>query len=162
MNSAIISPCGTYRYRLDRVVMDRPSRVVFIGVNPSTADATTDDATIRKCRGFTERWLMGGFVMVNLFAYRATDVRRLVAATDPIGPDNNDALACAINTSGTIVVPCWGSRAKLPSNLHSRIAYVRNMLARAGVPSYSLGLTSSGDPKHPLMLSYSTPLVPYN
>lgn len=154
--SAIISQCGRYRYRLERETC--PGRVVaFIGVNPSTADADTDDATVRKWRGFSTRWGFGRFVVGNLFAYRATDVRELAAAGDPVGHENNEHLRALLD-GVDLVVPCWGSRGKLPPSLRHRIDDVRQMLRNCASPVRVLGLTSSGDPRHPLMLGYDTAL----
>ena len=160
--SAVISDCGRYRYRLERETHhpDRDGRsvVAFIGVNPSTADATLDDATVRKWRGFSTAWGHTHFVVGNLFAWRATDVRELALADDAKGPDN-DAHLAAMVAEADLVVPCWGSRAKLPERLRGRIADVHGMLRTCGRPVRILGLTSSGDPKHPLMLGYRTELM---
>jgi len=84
--SAIISDCGLYRYRLERHDLSGSGAVAWLMVNPSTADATEDDQTIRKVIGFTER-LGGGWAIVgNKFAYRATDIHAL-HALDPVrGP----------------------------------------------------------------------------
>lgn len=158
--SAVISPCGRYRYTLERdveAIFPRHGVVVFIGVNPSTADAESDDATVRKWRGFAGRLGYSRFLVGNLFAYRATDVRALARADDPVGPDNDAHLAALIKAAD-LVIPCWGSRAKLPPALWPRIDAVRAQL-RVGRPRVLVfGLTGSGDPKHPLMLGYDTRL----
>ena len=78
---AVISECGTYRYRLHR---GEGRTLMFLMVNPSTADAEQDDATIRKCLGFAERNGFGRIVVGNLFAYRAKDVNALRKAIDPV------------------------------------------------------------------------------
>jgi hypothetical protein len=159
---AVISKCGRYRYRLGRdigrdVMRGIGPTVAFIGVNPSTADAETDDATVRKWRGFASRWGCDRMVVGNLFAYRATDVRELATADDPVGHENNEHLRAVLD-GVDLVVPCWGSRGKLPPNLRYRIDDVRRMLRACASPVRVLGLTTSGDPKHPLMLGYSSPL----
>lgn len=157
--SAWISDCGRYRYSLERwIPAVRGGLVLFIGVNPSTADANIDDATVRKWCGFAGRWGFGHVSVGNLFAWRATDVRELGLAEDPNGPENDDALRTMIGHA-SLVVPCWGSRDKLPPRLHKRIDEVRALLAQSEKPIKTLGFTVSGDPKHPLMLSYTTPLV---
>lgn len=158
--SATISQCGRYRYTLARDWSDA-SRVAFIGVNPSTADASTDDATVRKWRGFAQRWGFGGFVVGNLFAWRATDVRELAKAGDPVGHENNEHLR-AILDGVDLVVPCWGSRDKLPPSLRHRIADVGRMLRACASPVRIFGVTASGDPKHPLMLGYGTSLTEWS
>lgn len=158
MSGAVLSTCGRYRYHLHRRWGEGPS-VTFIGVNPSTADASTDDATVRKWRGFSERWGYGAFDVVNLFAYRATDVRELTSAADPVGADNDEFLRAAFeDTSASLIVPCWGDRSKLPKALRTRVGRVRLMLTAASAPVRVFGLTASLDPKHPLMLGYATPL----
>ena len=161
--SAVISECGRYRYRLTRSVGMGSRVVVFVGVNPSTADAATDDATVRKWCGFARRWGFDKIEVVNLFAFRSTDVRALAAAEDPVGPRCDEHLAEAISAAEWIV-PCWGSSTKVPGHLRGRIANVSRLLlerrpARASL--LCLGRTSSGDPRHPLMLGYNTPLEPW-
>ena len=81
IRSAIISACKTYRYRLERRFGDGPT-LMFVMVNPSTADAEQDDPTIRKCIGFAERASYGRIIVGNKFAFRATDVRELRGAAD--------------------------------------------------------------------------------
>lgn len=158
--TAVISDCGVYRYHLRREISNNPqgASILFIGVNPSTADASRDDATVRKWRGFSERWGFDCFEVANLFAYRATDVNQLATCADPVGPENNDYLERSIRFAD-LVVPCWGSRVKLPPRLYPRIEEVKKMLRdRTGRVSH-FGLTASGDPKHPLMLGYETKLT---
>src|SRR5574338_704488 len=113
--SANISECGTYRYRLDRdyapVGRSFGPRVAFIMVNPSTADAEQDDATIRKCLGFAHRNGFYRLTVGNLFAYRATDVRELRKSDDPIGPENDRFLSEIVEKSQAIIY-AWGPLAK--------------------------------------------------
>lgn len=105
---AVLSSCGRYRYRLGRQFGLGDRNVVFVGVNPSTADATVDDPTVRKWIGFAKRWELDRIEVVNLFAYRATDVRALAEAADPVGPENDAYLRAAL-AGAELVVPCWGS-----------------------------------------------------
>ncbi len=154
---AIISQCGLYRYRLDRTVgMDGPS-YAFFGINPSTADASADDATVRKWIGFTKTWGGSRFIVGNVFSYRATDVRELAKAWNPVGPENFPHLLRIANEAD-ILVPCWGNRDKVPKNLRGRLDDVLAMLLATDKPVMHFGRTASGDPKHPLMLGYATPL----
>lgn len=158
--SAVISPCGLYRYRLERRGLSGGGAVAWIMVNPSTADATQDDATIRKVVGFTER-LGGGWAIVgNKFAYRATDVRELRTAKDPRGPEN-DAHLEQIMREAPLVIAAWGPLAKLPDVLRRRWRTVCAMADRAGVELMCLGTAQDGQPRHPLMLAYDTPLTPW-
>src|SRR5262245_19133112 len=86
---ALISPCGLYRYWLTRTWDNSLRRVCWVMLNPSTADAEQDDPTIRRCVGFARSWGAGGIIVVNLFAFRASDPKALLRAADPVGPDND-------------------------------------------------------------------------
>src|SRR4051812_29172166 len=78
-SGAELSPCRRYRYELWRK-WDEGEVCCFIGLNPSTADETTDDATIRKCRKYAKRWGFAGMLMLNVFAFRATNPADMKAA----------------------------------------------------------------------------------
>lgn len=157
--SAIISPCGKYRYRLER---DSPGegKTLVIMVNPSTADASQDDATIRKLKGFGERNRWGRIMVGNLFAYRATDVRELAVAGDPIGPDN-DAHLWDMAASANQIIFAWGPAAKLPSRLRHRWRKVAEMVEGLGHRAYCIGTAKCGHPRHPLMLAYAERVRPW-
>jgi hypothetical protein len=151
--SAVISDDGLYRYYLSRRWGGGKS-MVFIMLNPSTADASVDDATIRKCIGFAERANCTAIEVVNLFGFRATKPKDLWLADDPVGPDNLHNVAFALASSKDCIVVCaWGANA---SNEDS--ADVRLLLARKGIRAKCLGVTSGGQPRHPLMLAYATKL----
>jgi hypothetical protein len=156
--SAVISPCGLYRYRLERHGLSGAGAVAWIMVNPSTADATQNDATIRKVIGFTERFGGGWAVVGNKFAFRATDVRELRAAKDPRGPEN-DAHLAAIMAESPIVIAAWGPLSKLPDHLRRRWRTVCAIADRVGAKLMCLGTAKDGQPLHPLMLGYETPLI---
>jgi len=162
--SAIISSCGAYRYRLERKLgpISIPAiTAAIIMVNPSTADAETDDATIRKLRGFGERNGWSKIIVGNLFAYRATDVRELASAADPIGPDNDDHLGRIIGEADELIF-AWGPTGKLPLRFRSRWTVARDLAAALDRVPQSIGPTAQdGHPCHPLMLGYSTPLRPW-
>ncbi|WP_321913511.1 DUF1643 domain-containing protein [Paraburkholderia sp. J11-2] len=158
--SAIISPCGKYRYRLEREVGMDGLTFAYFGINPSTADATVDDATVRKWIGFTK--VNGGrrFIVGNVSAYRATDVRHLADVL--ITPDQwreNLYQIGRIIVDADVLVPCWGNRSKAPKHMRNDFDTVLAMLQTSGKPVRHFGLTASGDPKHPLMLGYDTPLI---
>lgn len=159
---ARISDCGRYRYELWRDVqqsLDAPGGcVLFVMLNPSTADATEDDATIRRCIGFARDWGFDALAVGNLYAYRATNPRELGRVNDPIGPENNDALF-DLTRQASEVVCAWGAS---PFARESRIEYVRSILwATAKRPAKCLGLTSGGQPRHPLRLASETELIEY-
>lgn len=156
--SAVISDCGLYRYRLERYKLSGAGAVAWIMVNPSTADATDDDATIRKVIGFSERMGAGWAIVGNKFAYRATDVRELRTAPDPKGPQN-DAHLTAIMREAPVVIAAWGPLAKLPKHLRRRWLTVARLADEAGAKLLCLGTAQDGQPRHPLMLAYDTPLI---
>lgn len=155
--SAIISPSGRYRYRLERDVQDEGVVIAYFGINPSTADATVDDHTVRKWTGFTRANGGRRFIVGNVFAYRAVDVRTLAEVLDPSGPDNLMHLSDIVREAD-ILVPCWGSTNKVPSRLHAAFPHMEQLLRSTGQPLWVFGFTKDGDPLHPLMLPYSTPL----
>lgn len=148
-----------YRYRLDRVVSTDPRVVMYIGINPSTATDTVDDATVRKWKGFTRLLGAGRFIVGNVFAYRTTDVRRLAYIADPFGPLNLGALRTLMGEAH-VLVPCWGDRKKVPHTLRRYIDMVEGELRVEAYenkkPLLCFGKTLGGDPKHPLMLGYNT------
>lgn len=148
---ADISDDGRYRYTLTRRWDDRP-RVVFVMLNPSTADADIDDPTIRRCIGFARRWDFGGIEVVNLFAWRATDPVELARADDPVGPDNDDHIVA--RCAGEFVVAAWG--ASVPYLQRRRPADVLAMARNVGGQVHHLGLTKDGSPRHPLYLRGDT------
>ena len=154
----VISDDGMYRYLLGRGVqtMDESQGcqmspiVVFIGLNPSTADEHTDDPTIRRCMGFMKAWGFTGMYMVNLFAYRATDPNELRSVADPVGPENDEWIDGTIDGTSDFSVAIWGTngsymgRGKEVAGEHKRLK--------------CLGLTKGGHPKHPLYLRKDTEL----
>jgi hypothetical protein len=156
--TAIISACNTYRYRLERDVSVDGIVFAYFGVNGSTATATLDDYMVTKWIGFTKLNQGRRFIVGNAFAYRARDVGELGQALDPIGPEN-DAHIDQIIKDADIIVPCWGSRTKLPTRLHARLDALRERLFNSGKPVKIWGLSKSGDPLHPLMLAYTTPFT---
>jgi hypothetical protein len=117
-------------------------------LNPSTADAHHDDATIRRCIGFARSWGFGGVEIVNLFAYRARDPRELLRVADPVGPRNARFIQMAI-ARAALVVLAWGAHPSV-----SRRAALSLPRARC------LGLTRAGHPRHPLYLRRDARLVP--
>lgn len=159
--SAILSPCGLYRYRLERTVGMAGPVYAFFGINPSTADATVDDATVRKWIGFTKTWGGSRFLVGNAWPLRSTDVKALGGAHKwrNIDQENWGHLQ-QIAAEADVLVPCWGDRKKAPRWLHDDLDKLRAWLVTTGKPVMTFGLTTGGDPKHPLMLGYATPLVP--
>jgi hypothetical protein len=158
--SAVFSPCGTYRLRLDREVDPLLGGPVatLCGVNPSIAGAEANDQTIRKDIGFGRIHGWSRFIKINKFAHVATDVRGLANAVDPIGPENDAYIEAAIREAD-VFVPCWGPLEKLPRRLRGRWREVLAIAERIGKPILCFGTAQDGQPRHTLMLAYSTPLV---
>ena len=109
---AELSSDRVYRYSLSRIWEPTKHPLAFIGLNPSTADETEDDPTIRRCMGFARDGGYGGVLMLNLFAFRSTKPKGLLDAEDPVGPQNDAVLLRA--TEGLPVVVCaWGTNGVL-------------------------------------------------
>lgn len=161
---AVISPCEEYRYRLTRTWDDLLPSITFLMMNPSTADAAQDDATIRKCIGFAQRWGYGGIEVVNLFAYRSRDPKALLKIDNPIGPDNGAWLVLTLCDKEQVIC-AWGCEDTLKKGSLKRRAMRQLHQAKLDLPQVKfmcLGLTQGGTPRHPLMLAYTTPRVEYN
>ncbi|TXH00066.1 MAG: DUF1643 domain-containing protein [Nevskiaceae bacterium] len=145
----IFSLCRCYRYTLWREwggLFDDDGRfVMFIGLNPSTADETRNDQTILKCMSYARAWGFTAMCMTNLFAYRATDPKVMKAHTDPIGADNDRWLK-AIFSEASLVVAAWG----VDGNHMGRSEGVLDLLPAEGMKC--LGKTKGGEPRHPLYL----------
>jgi hypothetical protein len=152
-------PTPVYRYRLWRIWDEKKPRCLFVMLNPSTADGKQDDPTIRKCVGFADRWGFGRIDVVNLYAFRATDPRELKRHLNwhAIGQDCDLHIGYAAGDADRIVC-AWGNSNPSPQ----RAWTVVDTLRAHGKPLHCLGLTGQGNPSHPLMLAYSTPLVPYD
>jgi hypothetical protein len=118
-------------------------------LNPSTADASRDDATIRRCASFSRAWGFGAMVVVNLFALRATDPRRLREAADPVGPRNDGAIRGAAGGSDAVVA-AWGRHGSLRGRDERVLDLLRDHDVRL------LGVNADGSPRHPLYLPAST------
>lgn len=158
--SAIISPCGTYRYRLERPGPGDGATAIIM-VNPSTADATENDATIRKLMGFGARYEWGRLIVGNLFAFRSTDVRALASAADPVGPDNGYRLA-EIFLDAQRCVFAWGPVGKLPKRLREQWREADRIARAMHLEPMSIGEPARDEhPCHPLMLPYSRTLKPW-
>jgi hypothetical protein len=142
--SAIISPCGRYRYRLDRRWGDGPI-VMWLMLNPSVADAIRDDATLRRIIDYSRRWGYAGLCVGNLFALRSTDPMGLYCRRkdddDPVGPENDGHLVLMVAESAMIIA-AWGNHGSLMG---------RDKIVRTRFPGMrALGFTKEGQPVHPL------------
>jgi len=158
ISDAKFSKNRIYRYWLKRVWDSTRPVIIFIGLNPSTADEKKNDATIRRCIGFAKRWGYGGIIMLNLFAYRATDPDDMKDRVNPTGKRNDEFIKkiCLAYPDVPIVL-CWGNHGK-----HLvRARHVLDVLKPFRKRIRCLGMTKDGQPKHPLRLSASTPMAHY-
>lgn len=151
MNQAVIK--GDYRYRLTRQWDVDGDVVTFIMLNPSTADSLEDDPTIRRCVGFAKRWGFGQLDVVNLFALRATDPKKLALHDDPIGPANIEFLR-SLDPNSTLVA-AWGANSVVDDWLKMHLFELPGGLK-------CLGTTKKGYPRHPLYVKGDTPLQEYH
>ncbi len=167
----IFSPCRGYRYTLWRQWVkhegdlktppfdgelkpvghsdwNSPKFVQFIGLNPSTADETNDDPTIRRCIQFAKDFGAGAFCMTNIFAWRDTDPSGMKKVSSPIGQDNDDHLI-QIGKGAMIIIAAWGTHG---SHMYRGIK-VKRLFSEAGLTLHCLGRNSDQSPKHPLYLA---------
>jgi len=159
MNDCVFSTCRRYRYTLDHAWHDlldtHAGYVAWIGLNPSTADEQQLDPTLRWVRSFTHRMGDRRFVMLNLFGLRATDSKVMLAASDPIGPDNDRWILDTCRHAAAVVC-CWGSH-----GMHrDRAGRVLDLLAPV-LPLLALKTTAGGQPGHPLYVSSGTAPRPF-
>jgi hypothetical protein len=124
-------------------------------LNPSTADALSDDPTIRRCSDFARRWQFGALDVVNLFAWRSTDPEALLRVEDPVGYANSAAISRVASTASRIVL-AWGSHKRIAKLLVPRANLIRDYLLLMGPDVGHLGINADGQPRHPLYLSKTT------
>ena len=155
--SAILSENEVYRYTLERTWHDQKERILFVMLNPSTADANVDDATIRRCKDFAKRWDYGGLVVGNLFALRSKDPKALFDHPCPKGPENDAHLQRLAEECGAVVV-AWGNSAKAFQPFRERQESVKQLLRGR---MQCLGTNMDGTPKHPVRLPAAAQLRPY-
>ena len=143
---ADFSHCRTYRYCLWRR-WSSSAPLTWVMLNPSTADESVNDPTVERCERRARSMGFGGVVVVNLFAYRATDPKAMKAATDPVGPWNDRAIVDAAQRAG-MVICAWGNH----GSHRGRAQGVGELLRAHGVALHALKVTGSGQPGHPLYL----------
>jgi len=157
-STAEFSNDGDYRYRLFRQWGWRIPGVLWVMLNPSTADAEVDDPTIRRCVSFADRWGYDSTTIVNLYAYRSTSPTVLLDAADPIGPENATVIQGTIKMHVGPIVFAWGAAVE-------KIAIERSRLnpatwCRDTQRPMALGFTKAGHPRHPLYVRSDVSLVP--
>lgn len=169
-SDAIFATEGGHRYRyvLTRKIDGSPPserRLLAVMLNPSKADGTYDDMTITKCLGFGSRWGYGRFRAVNFFALISTDPKGLLTVEDPIGRSNDNYLYDMLRWADDVWW-AWGDSPILYKPIGvERVEEVKQIMRDTQkvrprpFSSFHLGLTASGQPKHPSRLAYSTPRV---
>ena len=138
---ANLSACRKYRYALWRTWDDSKPYAMFIGLNPSTADETKDDPTIRRCINFSKDWGYGGLCMVNLFAFRATDPSDMISSNYPIRSENDDWIKKSAGKAG-VIVAAWGNDGSYMGRSRKVIEMLPDLKC--------LKMNKSGEPAHPL------------
>lgn len=148
---AVFSDCERYRYVLTRVWDDEGQKALFVMLNPSTADEFKNDPTVERCERRARALGFGAFRVVNIFAFRATDPKVMRAEPEPIGPKNDAAILQSARDWADTIVCAWGNH----GDHMGRGEAVATLLRSTGRPLTHLGLTATGQPKHPLYISYS-------
>ncbi len=156
IKDAVISECGKYRYQLLREWDAKLSKILFIMLNPSTANAQEDDPTIRRCIGFAKSWGYGGIYVGNLFAYRSTNPKELLKSSDPIGPNNFDNIKIMANKCEYMVMAYGNGNKEMPYSPILLTLLIENYNVVHIGP-----LTKQGNPRHPLYIKGSEQLAMY-
>lgn len=148
LNQCVFSPDRAYRYvlrhRCRDMICETQRRIAWIGLNPSTADEGTLDQTLTAVCRYSKKWGFSELVMLNLFAFRATDPRELKRAMDPIGPDNDEHLLVEARKADRVIA-CWGDQGRF-------LARDRQVSDLLGVSFECLLRNRTGAPHHPLYL----------
>ncbi|WP_045387921.1 DUF1643 domain-containing protein [Falsirhodobacter sp. alg1] len=149
-STAVYSDDEAYRFLLTRTWDEGGKRVLFIMLNPSTATEAQNDPTVERCERRARTLGFGAFRVCNIFAWRDTDPKKMRAAADPVGAENDAAIAESALWADTIVC-AWGTHGAFMN----RGAQVEAVLRATGRPLYHLGLSQAGHPKHPLYIGYA-------
>ena len=150
--NATFSDCRKYRYALSRTWNSKKKTILFIGLNPSTADEKIDDPTIRRCINYAQNWGYGSLLMVNLFAYRATMPTELKKVKNPIGNDNDLHIKELIKKVD-LTVAAWGNEGSLLNRDKQIKKIIPNLMC--------LKINKSGQPAHPLYQKKDLQLIKY-
>ena len=151
--SATFSNCRKYRYALSRSWDAKKKIVLFIGLNPSTADEKKDDPTIRRCINYAQSWGFGGLQVANLFAYRATKPTKLRYVENPVGDDNDQQLI-KLSKMADLTVAAWGNEGALINRDKQVIKLIPNLMC--------LKINKSGQPAHPLYQKKDIEYISYS
>lgn len=156
---ALFSPCNRYRYRLTRRWNAGRPIAAFVMLNPSTADASEDDPTIRCCIRLAEREGFGGIRVVNLFAYRTPDRKELASVPDPVGPANDRHIRAAVRAADACIL-AWGGWLPDPVRANRVLALLKT--AKTPLKCIEMiGPAGNRQPRHPLYLRRRATLVDF-
>ena len=151
--NATFSDCRKYRYTLSRTWNGKKKTILFIGLNPSTANEKIDDPTIRRCINYAQNWGYGSLLMVNLFAYRATMPTELKNVKNPIGNDN-DLHIIELSKKADLAVAAWGNEGFFLNRDKEIKKILPNLMC--------LKINKSGQPAHPLYQKKDLKLIKYS
>lgn len=149
---ALLSEDRKYRYVLWRIWGETKPSVMFIGLNPSTADEKEDDPTIRRCINFAKDWGYGSIFMTNLFALRSTRPKKLYSSSNPVGIDNDRYLIEYADKS-ELIIACWGNHGSFQNRSNEVAKLINNLCC--------LEINKSGEPKHPLYIKKDVEIKPF-
>lgn len=145
-----------YRYTLTRVWDMTKPKILWVMLNPSTADEANLDPTLRRCLDYSYQWGYGMFAVVNLYAIRSTDRLAILKEPEPIGVDN-DAYIMKYAKAADLVMAGWGTY----GYYNDRGKKVRAMIEAEGITLHQLFLTGDGHPGHPLYLPKTLTPTPW-
>ena len=156
--AALFSPCGRYRWWLQRRWDPAMPTLLFIGLNPSRADGERDDPTLRRLMGFARAWGYGGLEVLNLFARVASSPAVLRRSADPVGSENDRWLeqrlrALQTGPAGGAIWLGWGNGGVWRGRDQQVLALLATASASAACPWLALGLTAAAQPRHPLYVA---------
>ncbi|MBW4652020.1 MAG: DUF1643 domain-containing protein [Kaiparowitsia implicata GSE-PSE-MK54-09C] len=152
-SGAIFDPTGRYRYRLWRSWERAAPRLMVVMLNPSTADATHNDATLRRCVGLSQVWGFGALDVVNLFAACATRPADLRRIPQPVGKENDHTICRTVEKADAILL-AWGNGGTWQGRDRTLLTLLYTVAPHK--PQYCLGFTQARQPRHPLYVSRHT------
>jgi len=148
---AVFSHCMKYRYYLSRAWGKNGGKaIMFLMLNPSTADEVKNDPTVERCERRARAMGYDSFIVCNIFAYRATNPKDMRVQKDPVGQKNDQYIVDAAKVADRVIC-AWGSH----GSFMNRNEWIRKLLKESGAKVFYLRMTASGNPSHPLYLPYS-------
>lgn len=159
--SADVTPCGRWRRSLVRdwtLEGETPRTILWIGMNPSTADALSDDPTCAREQGFSRLWGFTRYLKGNVMDWRATFPTDVPLDPTLASTETNHTTIAQMAQEASLIVAAWG---KLPKSLVHLARPAAEVLYRSNTPIVCLGRNGDGSPKHPLYLKKTTATQPF-